>query len=665
MQRIGVFVCHCGTNIAGTVDVALVAEALSHEPGVVHSAEYQYMCSQAGQDLIKAAIREYSLTGIVVCSCSPRMHETTFRKAAAAAGLNPYMVEIANIREQCSWIHKDMAVGTAKAIILGKAAVAKVNLNAPLTPGESPVTKRALVIGGGIAGIQTALDIADAGFPVDIVEKKPTIGGKMAQLDKTFPTLDCAACILTPKMVDAAQNENIRIISYSEVTDVRGFVGNFEVTIKKKARYVKEDICTGCGLCTEKCPRKKVPNEFNLGMDNRRAIYIPFAQAVPKVATIDADYCTMLKSGKCGVCAKVCTAGAIDYNAKDEYITEKYGAIVVATGYEPISMDKFDEFAYSQSKDVITSLEFERLTNAAGPTAGKLLRPSDGEHPHTIVFVQCVGSRCAACAEKGKEYCSKICCMYTAKHAMLTRDKYPDTEVYVFYIDVRTPGKAFDEFYRRAVEEYGVHYIKGMVGKVSPEGNKLKVQASDLIANKQLHIDADLVVLAAAIEPDKSARPLATMLTASMDTNDFFTEAHPKLRPVESPTAGVFLSGTCQGPKDIPETVSQAGAAASKVIGLLCKNKLTGNPCIASSDELMCNGCSSCERVCPYGAITYIEKEFRMPDRTTRKRRIASVNPAVCQGCGACTVACPSGAMDLAGFKNSQIMAEVDAICRM
>lgn len=663
MQRIGVFVCWCGSNIAGTVDVEAVSEALKNEPGVVFSTNYQYMCSQSGQDIIKNAIAEHNLTGLVICSCSPRMHEATFRKTAQAAGLNPYMVEIANIREQCSWVHKEMPVGTEKAIILAKAAVAKVNLNAPLTPGESPVTKRALAIGGGIAGIQTALDIADAGFPVDIVETKPTIGGKMAQLDKTFPTLDCAACILTPKMVDVAQNDKIRIFSYSEVTQVKGFVGNFDVTIKRRARYVKEDVCTGCGLCTEKCPQKKVPNEFNLGMDTRRAIYIPFAQAVPKVATIDADYCTMLKTGKCGVCSKVCTAGAIDYTQKDEFIEERYGAIVAATGFNPISMEKFDEYAYNRSKDVITSLEFERLTNAAGPTAGKLLRPSDGKHPHTIVFVQCVGSRCSA-AEKGKEYCSKICCMYTAKHAMLTRDKYPDTDVYVFYIDVRTPGKNFDEFYRRAVEEYGVHYIKGMVGKVSPEGDKLMVQASDLIADKQLHIEADLVVLAAAIEPDKSARPLATMLTASMDTNDFFTEAHPKLRPVESPTAGVFLSGTCQGPKDIPETVSQAGAAASKVIGLLSKDKLIGNPCIAHSDELMCNGCSSCERVCPYGAITYIDKEFRMPDRTTKVRRVASVNEAVCQGCGACTVACPSGAMDLRGFASKQIMAEVDAICK-
>ena len=663
MQRIGVFVCWCGSNIAATVDVEAVSEALGHEPGVVFSTNYQYMCSQTGQDMIKEKIHEYGLTGVVVCSCSPRMHEATFRKTCEKAGLNPYMVEIANIREQCFWIHKDKAEATEKAIILGRAAIAKVHLNAPLTAGTSPVTKRALVIGGGIAGIQTALDIADAGFEVDIVEKKPTIGGKMTQIDKTFPTLDCAACILTPKMVDCAQNEKISIYSYAEVEAVKGFVGNFHVTIRKKARYVKEDVCTGCGLCTEKCPQKKVPNEFNLGMDNRRAIYIPFAQAVPKVATIDPNYCTMLKTGKCGVCSKVCTAGAIDYKQKDELIEREYGAIVVATGYNPIKLDQFDEFAYSQSPDVVSSLEFERLMNAAGPTSGTLLRPSDHTHPKTIVFVQCVGSRCDG-AQKGKPYCSKICCMYTAKHAMLCREKYPDTDVYVFYIDVRTPGKGFDEFYRRAVEEYGVHYIKGMVGKVVPEGGKLKVQASDLLDNRQLHIDADMVVLAAAIEPDESARPLATMLTASMDTNDFFTEAHPKLRPVESPTAGVFLSGACQGPKDIPETVAQAGAAASKVIGLLSKDQLTCNPCVAQPDELMCNGCSSCGKVCPYGAITYVDKEFRGPNRTTLVRRVAQVNPAVCQGCGACTVACPSGAMDLKGFSNKQIMAEVDAICR-
>lgn len=663
MQRIGVFVCWCGSNIAATVDVKRVAEAVRTEPGVVFSTDYQYMCSENGQALIRQAIHEHGLTGVVVCSCSPRMHEATFRKTATLAGVNPYMVEIANIREQCSWIHKDMPEGTEKAVILARAAIAKVNLNAPLTAGTSPVTKRALVIGGGIAGIQTALDVADAGYEVDIVEKAPTIGGRMAQLDKTFPTLDCAACILTPKMVDAAQNEKINIISYAELDALSGYVGNFTAKIRKKARYIDETKCTGCGVCTEKCPSRKGLNEFNMGLNTRGAIYIPFAQAIPNVAVIDAKNCLHFRTGKCGLCEKNCSAGAIRFDQQDEMLERKYGAIIVATGFKPIDASAFDEYAYTQSKDVVTSLEFERIMNAAGPTKGQLVRPSDGKHPREIVFIQCVGSRCSQDAVKGKPYCSKICCMYTAKHAMLVREKYPDVKVHVFYIDARTPGKNFDEFYRRAVEQYDVDYIKGMVGKVSVEGDHLHVQGSDLLANEQVHIQADMVVLATAIEPDPTARAIGTMLTASMDTNDFFTEAHPKLRPVESPTAGIYLSGVCQGPKDIPETVAQAGAAAAKVIGLLSKNSLTCNPCVAHADELLCNGCSQCERVCPYGAISYEDREVRGPEFRGVKR-VAVVNEAVCQGCGACTVTCPSTAMDLKGFSNNQIMAEVDAICR-
>ncbi|MFI3228955.1 MAG: CoB--CoM heterodisulfide reductase iron-sulfur subunit A family protein [Bacillota bacterium] len=661
MQRIGVFVCWCGSNIAATVDVARVAEETKSVSGVVFATDYQYMCSEAGQSIIRNAIKDYALTGIVVCSCSPRMHEATFRKTAAKAGLNPYMVEIANIREHCSWIHKDKEEGTQKAIVLAKAAVAKVLLNAPLISGESAVTKRALVIGGGIAGIQTALDIAEAGYEVDIVEKAPTIGGKMAQLDKTFPTLDCSACILTPKMVDAAAHENITLYTYSEVEAVKGFVGNFKVKIKKKPRYINETLCTGCGDCAAKCPSKKNSNEFNLGLNNRGAVYIPFAQAIPNVAVIDPTQCLKLKNGKCGLCEKICSAKAIDYSQKEEFIDKEYGAIVMATGFNPIKIDKFDEYSYSTSPDVITSLELERIMNAAGPTGGQLLKMSDKTHPHSITFIQCVGSR--DISSRGKPYCSKICCMYTAKHAMLIRDKYPDIKVQVFYIDVRTPGKNFDEFYRRAVEEYSVDYIKGQVGKVYKKDDHLVVQGVDLITNKQIIMDTDMVVLATAIEPDKSARPLASMLTASIDTNDFITEAHPKLRPVESPTAGIFLSGVCQGPKDIPETVSQAGAAAVKVLGLLAKDKLVTNPCVAGSSELLCNGCGQCKNVCPYGAISYEVKMIN--DHGVREtREVAFVNEALCQGCGACTVTCPSGAMDLKGFTNKQIMAEVDAICK-
>ena len=662
MQKIGVFVCHCGSNIAATVDVKKVVEMALKEQGVVHAEDYPYMCSEAGQSRIAAAIAEKGLTGIVVCSCSPRMHEATFRKAAERAGLNPYMVEIANIREHCSWIHKDMEEATEKATILMRAAVAKVHLNAPLQAGESMVTKRALVIGGGIAGIQTAIDIADAGYKVDIVEKTPSIGGRMSQLDKTFPTLDCSACILTPKMVEAAAHENITIHTYSEVESVSGFVGNFTVDIRKKARYVDMNKCTGCGVCQEKCPSKKSLNEFNRGLNTRSAIYTPFAQAIPNVPVIDATACIKMKTGKCGICEKFCQVGAIDYTQKDEIITEKYGAIVVATGFDTIKLDNYGEYAYGQSKDVVTSLELERIMNAAGPTKGHLERLSDGKAPKEIVFIQCVGSRCSD--DRGKPYCSKICCMYTAKHAMLIRDKYPDTNVTVFYIDVRTPGKNFDEFYRRAVEDYGVNYIKGQVGKVLPQADgSLLVQGVDLLDQKQILKKADMVVLATAIEPNPDVRKIATMLTASIDTNNFLTEAHPKLRPVESPTAGVFLSGVCQGPKDIPETVAQAGAAAVKVIGLLAKDKLKTNPCTAKSDELLCNGCSTCANVCPYGAITYETKLIN--DHGIREdRRVAVVNSALCQGCGACTVACPSGAMDLQGFSNRQILAEVDAICR-
>ena len=662
MQRIGVFVCHCGSNIAATVDVKKVVEMALQESGVFHAEDYPYMCSEAGQSRIAAAIREKGLTGIVVCSCSPRMHETTFRKAAEKAGINPYLVEIANIREHCSWIHKDMEEATRKAVILMRAAVAKVHLDAPLSAGESRVIKRALVIGGGIAGIQTALDIADAGYKVDIVEKSPSIGGRMSQLDKTFPTLDCSACILTPKMVEAAAHENITIHTYSEVEKVSGFVGNFTVDIRKKARYVDLNKCTGCGVCQEKCPSKKTLNEFNRGLNTRTAIYTPFAQAIPNVPVIDTASCIKMKTGKCGICEKFCQAGAIDYTQTDEIVTEQYGAIVVATGFDTIKLDKYGEYAYNESKDVITSLELERIMNAAGPTKGHLERLSDGKAPKEIVFIQCVGSRCAD--SRGKPYCSKICCMYTAKHAMLIRDKYPNTNVTVFYIDVRTPGKNFDEFYRRAVEDYGVNYIKGQVGKVAPQSDgSLLVQGVDLLENKQILKKADMVVLATAIEPNPDVRKIATMLTASIDTNSFLTEAHPKLRPVESPTAGVFLSGVCQGPKDIPETVAQAGAAAVKVIGLLAKDKLKTNPCTAKPDELRCNGCSQCANVCPYGAISYENRQVN--DHGIREeRRVAVVNSALCQGCGACTVTCPSGAMDLQGLSNRQIIAEVDAICR-
>ncbi|MBU3112405.1 CoB--CoM heterodisulfide reductase iron-sulfur subunit A family protein [Clostridium lacusfryxellense] len=661
MQKIGVFVCWCGSNIAATVDIDKVIEEAEKMPGVVYAKDYQYMCSEVGQNLIKNAIKEQKLDRVVVASCSPRMHEATFRKAAKAAGLNPYLLEVANIREHCSWIHKEKEIGTPKAIALVRAAVAKATLNSELTPGQIDVTKRALVIGGGIAGIQTALDIAEAGYQVDIIEKSPSIGGKMSQLDKTFPTLDCSACILTPKMVDAASHENITLYTYSELDSVKGYVGNFEATINQKARSINMDKCTGCGVCTEKCPSKKAKSEFNEGLRNRGAIYMPFAQAVPNVPVIDREHCIKFKTGKCGICEKVCTAGAVDFSQVDTKITKQYGAIVVSTGYDLISLDKFGEYQYGQHPDVITSLEFERLTNAAGPTAGHLLCPSDQRVPKKVVFIQCVGSRDKSL--RGKPYCSKICCMYTAKHAMLLKDHYPDMQAYVFYIDIRTPGKNFEEFQRRAVEEYGVHYIKGMVGKIFPNGENLQVNAIDASTGETVQIDADMVVLAAATKAKDDATTIKRILGISTDTNNFFTEAHPKLRPVETHSAGIFLAGACQGPKDIPETVAQASAAAAKVIGVLSKDKLVNNPCVSEVDESICSGCLACTKICPYDAISSNTIEVKENGQISTKI-VAKVNEALCQGCGGCTVACRPGAIDLKGFTNKQILAEVDAICR-
>jgi len=661
LQRIGVFVCWCGTNIAATVNIDEVIKEAQKMPGVVHAKDYQYMCSQVGQNMIKDAIKELKLDRVVVASCSPRMHEATFRKAAEEAGLNPYLLEVANIREHCSWIHKSKEEGTPKAISLVRAAVAKATLNTGLTPGEIDVTRRALIIGGGIAGIQTAIDIAEAGYQVDIVEKTPSIGGKMSQIDKTFPTLDCSACILTPKMVDAASHPNINIYTYSEIESVSGYVGNFEVTIKQRARSVNMEKCTGCGVCSEKCPSKKAKSEFNEGLRTRPAIYMPFAQAVPNVPVIDRENCIKFKTGKCGLCEKVCTAGAIEFSQEDTNITNKYGAIVVATGYDIIKLDKFGEYQYGNHADVITSLEFERITNAAGPTGGKLLCPSDNRKPKKVVFVQCVGSRDKSA--RGKTYCSKICCMYTAKHAMLIKDKYPDIEVFVFYIDIRTAGKNFEEFQRRAVEEYGVHYIKGMVGKVFPDGEKLQVHGVDSISGETFIIDADMVVLAAATKAKEDANIIKRKLSISTDTNDFFTEAHPKLRPVETHSAGIYLAGACQGPKDIPETVSQASAAAAKVIGVLSKTKLVNNPCVSEVDESICSGCLACTKICPYDAISSGTIEVKENGKIITKV-VAKVNEALCQGCGGCTVACRPGAIDLKGFTNRQILAEVDAICQ-
>jgi heterodisulfide reductase subunit A len=650
MRKIGVFVCHCGTNIADMVDVEKVVAASGRIPEVRYAVDYQFTCSAPGQDQIKDAIREHNLDGVVVAACSPRMHETTFRNAVGSAGMNPYLVEMANIREHDSWVASDRDEATRKAIDLVRMKVKKVAKLEPLEEIVLPVTRRALVIGGGVAGIQAALDIANTGVEVVLVEKTPSIGGHMAQYDKTFPTLDCASCILTPRMVEAAIHPKITIHTFSEVVESSGFVGAYEVKIRKKARSVDLVKCTGCADCLEKCP-VKVPSEFEAGLAERGAIYRPFPQAVPNVPVIDREHCTyFLKDGKCGICQKVCPTDAIDFTVEDEIVTEKVGAIVVATGFHFYDAANYTEYGYGRYPDVISWLQFERLTNASGPTSGKLVRPSNGEAPQTIVFIHCVGSRDPS---KGFPYCSRVCCMATAKHAVIARSKLPDAEIFSFYIDIRAAGKGYEEFVRRAIEQEDIEFIKGRPARVIEKNGKLVVRSEDAFSGRPIEVEADLVVLTNGAQAQDEAPELAQTLGIGYDQYGFFSELHPKLRPVETNKAGVFLAGMCQGPKDIPESVSQASAAAAKALEILSKDELSREPQVAEVNPFRCTGCMDCMEVCFYTAIE--EDEFM-------RRKVAKVNPGVCQGCGACVAACMDGALEMKIFNDEQIYAEITGL---
>ena len=663
MSRIGVFVCWCGENIARTVDVDRVVEEVAKLPGVRCAVNYKYMCSDPGQTMIREKIASEKLDGVVVASCSPHMHLKTFRKAAQTAGLNPYLLEVANIREQCSWVHSDRDEATEKAIELIRMAVAKVKNNHALQPIKVPVTRRAMVVGGGVAGIQAALDIADAGYEVVMVEREPSIGGKMAGLSETFPTLDCSQCILTPRMVDVGQHPRIKLYTYSEVEAVDGFVGNFEVTIRQKARYVDITKCTGCGECSKACPLKKNKSEFDFGMGTRSAIYMPFPQAVPARPVIDKNVCAMLTRGKCGVCAKKCAAGAINYKDEDKLVKEKVGAVVLATGYKLYSIGKQDgkiagygEYGYGMYKDVIDSLQFERLLSASGPTNGEVKRPSDGKTPKNVVFISCVGSRDNA---KGLTYCSKICCMYTAKHTMLYKHKVHDGQAHVFYMDIRSAGKNYDEFVRRAIEQDGAKYYRGRVSKITEQNGKLIVRGSDTLAGTPVTVEADLVVLAAAMRPADGVTELAQKLNVGCDQFGFLMESHPKLRPVETNTAGVYICGAAQAPKDIPESVAQASAAASKVQITLSAAELTREPEIARINEKTCAACFRCFEACPYHAIEKAEVRNRKGELV---KRTARVNAGLCMGCGTCVSICPSKNADIEGFTEQETYAMIESL---
>jgi len=645
MKRTGVFICHCGINIAGTVDVKNVAEQLAKHPGVVHSEDYVYMCSDPGQNLIEQAIKEKKLDGVVVACCSPNLHETTFRNAAKRAGLNSFRCEIANIREQCSWVHKDKPKATQKATKIARSAIEKVRQNESLDALSVPVTRRALVVGGGISGIQAALDLGNSGFEVILVERNPSIGGHMIQLSETFPTLDCSQCILTPKMVEVSRHPKIKLMTYSEVQDVSGYVGNFKVKILKKPTYVDPAKCTLCDECTKVCPIV-VPNEFDLGLTGRRAIYIPFPQAIPASYTLDDKNCPdPFTTIACGKCADVCKPKAIDYDQQPEIIEEEVGVIIVATGFDLYDKENMAEYGFGKYADVLDGLQFERLCSASGPTQGQILRPSDHQEPKEVVFIQCSGSRDP---ENHCAYCSKICCMYTVKHAMLYKHHVHDGQAYIFYIDIRSGGKGYEEFVQRAVEEDGVVYLRGKVSKVFEENGKIIVWGVDTLTGKPIEIAADMVVLAQAMRPSTGAQELAKKLKLALDKDGFLAEAHPKLRPVESVTSGMFLAGAAQAPKDIPEAVAQASGAAAKAIAILSQERLFHSPTVAKVISNLCTGCGMCVAVCPYDALALKEGKVE-------------VNEVLCEGCGTCTATCLRSAIQVKNLTQQQVAEMINA----
>jgi heterodisulfide reductase subunit A len=661
--KIGVYTCHCGSNIAGIVDCSKVSEFARTLPNVAVARDYKYMCSDPGQNLIKDDIKKLGLNRIVVASCSPRMHEPTFRRACQDAGLNQYLFEMANIREQCSWVHVDKDMATEKAKALVNAAVLRVALHEPLETKEASMNPNTLVIGGGVAGIQASLEIADSGHKVYLLEKEPSIGGHMAMFDKTFPTLDCAACILTPKMTAVGQHRNIELLAYSELVELSGYIGNFKAKIKKKARYVDMVKCTGCGRCSELCP-KSVPNEFDCGLSQRKAIYIPSPYAVPNKAIVDADNCLHLKSkneGKdiCRLCQKGiekkglpgCEADAIDFNQQDEIIEIEIGNIIVATGFQQFDPAKIYQFGYSRLNNVFTGLEFERLTNASGPTGGKVLL-KDGTEPKSIAIFHCIGSR----DTNYHKYCSRVCCMYSLKFAHLLREKLPEAAVYQLYIDMRCAGSGYEEFYERLQEE-GVNFIRGKAGEVTdlaetPEENgRLVIIVEDTLVRRKRRLPVDMVILSCALEPRPDNEQLARILTLSRKADGFFLEKHPKLDPVATSTDGIYIVGCCQSPKDIPDTVAQASAAAARVLALISKGKVEIEAAVAVIDEEKCAGCKVCNDLCPYKAISFDEE-----------KKISCVNEALCKGCGTCVAACPSGAIKGRHFTTEEIMAEIDGV---
>lgn len=649
-ERIGVYVCECGPNIKEAMYFDEVVKFAQGLKNVVLVKPFKLLCSEEGRELIKEDIKEHNLTRVVIAACSPKEHELTFEKVLKSAGLNPFFLQIANIREQCAWVIKDKSLATEKAKAMLRGAVERVIYHEPLEIKEIEASPDALVVGAGITGISAALALAQKNRKVYLVEKLPCIGGKVACYEDVFPNLECAPCMLEPKLDEILHSEHIELLTFSEVQEVLGFYGNFVVKVKKYARFVDMKGCIGCGACFEVCP-VKVKNEYNEGVDERKAIYIPYAGALPNVAVIDKEHCLRFQQKECNACQQACPFGAINYEDTDEVEELKVGAVVLATGFGLFEPTRAPQYGYGKIENVYTSLEFERLLSSTGPTAGKILL-KDGQSPKRIAFIHCVGSR----TPKFNEYCSGVCCLYSLKFAHLSKQRLPAVSITHLYSDFCLPGKESQGLFNKVSQEEEVEFLHmkhpDSIEIVEKRGEIL-IKYTD-VHGKSQNVTSDMVVLATAIEGAKDAQNLTEIFDISQGKGRFFVEEHTKIAPVSTTTEGIFIAGCAQAPLDIQSSVAQGKAAAGMILSrLIPGEKLTLEAKIAVVDEDFCSGCKTCNTLCSYNAITYDEE---------KKQSI--VNEVLCRGCGVCVAACPSGAIKARHFTDQQILVEIKALLK-
>lgn len=640
--RIGVYVCHCGLNIAGVIDVEEVVKYASTLPNVVVARNYIFMCSEPGQELIKKDIKEQNLNRVVVAACSPSLHELTFRNAVKVGGLNPYLFEMANIREHDSWAHVDKKAATEKAKDLVRMAVAKAALLEPLEEPKIEVVKKAIVIGGGVAGIKAALELARVGFTVYLIEKKPTLGGHTARIPYIRYLGIRGDDLVTSIVNELVKMPNVKVYTNTDFISFEGAAGSMKAKIRIRPRFVNSK-CTLCGECVKVCPIE-VSNEYEYGVVKRKAIYIPFTGAYPPIYVVDPEACN-----RCDKCVKVCPAKAIDLNEKERIEELDAGALIVATGYDPYQLEK-GELGYGLTNKVVTLFQLHRLLDERGPTKGKLV--VDGQTPKNIVFISCVGS--LGTTPRSHKSCSRMCCSAMLSAALKILEQIPDANIYVLFKDMRTYG--YDEEIYWKTLEAGVRFARYIeTPEVSVRDGSVSVYVRDITVGETLDIPADLVVLVVGMSQGKHLRELLNVVKVSCGEEGFLNEAHLKLRPVDSTTTGIYLAGAVTGPKNAAESAMYGSAAASRALAILTKDEITGEPMIASVNEDLCSGCRVCVGMCPYNAISTKEVDGRS---------VASVNPILCAGCGTCAAACPSGAMQQKGFKDYQLLAQVRAFSR-